>query len=79
MIYVDGSSCGNPGLAGAGAVIMDAVEDQFARPVRPVGSRTRNNIAEYIVLQLGLSGLLTRYDPHRLEVRTDSMTVIRDV
>ena len=79
VLYVDGSSRGNPGPAGAGAVIMDASENQLARLGRPVGSRTGNNIAEYIALQLGLSELLVRYEPRKLEVRIDSMTVIRDV
>lgn len=79
VLYVDGSSRGNPGPAGAGAVIMDAEEDQLARLGRPVGSRTGNNTAEYVALQLGLAELLTRYEPHGLEVRIDSMTVIRDV
>ncbi|RDZ62217.1 ribonuclease H [Haloferax sp. Atlit-12N] len=79
ILYVDGSSCGNPGPAGAGAVIMDSRETQLARLGRPVGSRTGNNTAEYVALQLGLSELLTRYEPHSVEVRIDSMTVIRDV
>ncbi|GAB3666040.1 ribonuclease HI family protein [Halopiger thermotolerans] len=79
VLYVDGSSRGNPGPAGAGAVIMDASEDQLARLGRPVGSRTGNNTAEYVALQLGLAELLARYEPRRLEVRIDSMTVIRDV
>jgi ribonuclease HI len=79
VLYVDGSSRGNPGPAGAGAVIMDAEETELARLGRPVGSRTGNNTAEYVALQLGLSELLSRYDPRRLEVRIDSMTVIRDV
>ncbi len=79
VLYVDGSSRGNPGPAGAGAVIMDAAEDQLARLGRPVGSRTGNNTAEYVALQLGLAELLARYEPRRLEVRIDSMTVIRDV
>jgi len=79
VLYVDGSSRGNPGPAGAGAVITDAGEDQLARLGRPVGSRTGNNTAEYVALQLGLSELLTRYEPRSLEVRIDSMTVIRDV
>ena len=79
VLYVDGSSRGNPGPAGAGAVIVDAAEDQLVRLGRPVGSRTGNNTAEYVALQLGLSELLARYDPRRLEVRIDSMTVIRDV
>ncbi|MBV0925894.1 ribonuclease HI family protein [Halomicroarcula limicola] len=79
VLYVDGSSRGNPGPAGAGAVIMDAEETQLARLSRPVGSRTGNNTAEYVALQLGLAELLTRYEPRRLEVRIDSMTVIGDV
>ncbi len=79
VLYVDGSSRGNPGPAGAGAVITDDSGDQLARLGRPVGSRTGNNTAEYVALQLGLSELLTRYEPRGLEVRIDSMTVIRDV
>ena len=79
VLYVDGSSRGNPGPAGAGAVIVDASGDQLARLGRPVGSRAGNNTAEYVALQLGLSELLARYEPRRLEVRIDSMTVIRDV
>ncbi|WP_435317451.1 ribonuclease HI family protein [Haloarchaeobius sp. TZWSO28] len=79
ILYVDGSSRGNPGPAGAGAVIMDASENELARLGRPVGSRSGNNTAEYVALQLGLSELLTRYEPRNLEVRIDSMTVIRDV
>ncbi|MDS0300578.1 ribonuclease HI family protein [Halogeometricum sp. S1BR25-6] len=79
VLYVDGSSRGNPGPAGAGAVIVDSQETQLARLGRPAGSRTGNNVAEYVALQLGLSELLTRYEPRSLEVRIDSMTVIRDV
>ena len=80
VLYVDGSSRGNPGPAGAGAVVLDAEEEEeLARLGRPVGSRTGNNTAEYAALQLGLSELVARYEPHRLEVRIDSMTVIRDV
>ncbi|MCU4926263.1 ribonuclease HI family protein [Halobacteria archaeon AArc-dxtr1] len=79
VLYVDGSSRGNPGPAGAGAVIVDATGDELARLGRPVGSRTGNNTAEYVALQLGLAELVARYEPRRLEVRIDSMTVIRDV
>jgi ribonuclease HI len=79
VLYVDGSSRGNPGPAGAGAVVMDAAENELARLGRPVGSRTGNNTAEYVALHLGLAELLARYDPRELEVRIDSMTVIRDV
>jgi len=79
VLCVDGSSRGNPGPAGAGAVILDAEGTQLARLGRPVGSRTDNNAAEYVALRLGLSELLARYEPRELEVRIDSMTVVRDV
>jgi len=79
VLYVDGSSRGNPGPAGAGAVILDASGEELARLGRPVGSRTGNNTAEYVALHLGLSELIARYEPRKLEVRIDSMTVIRDI
>jgi len=53
VLYVDGSSRGNPGPAGAGAVIMDADEEPLARLGRPVGARTGNNTAEYVALWPG--------------------------
>lgn len=79
ILYVDGSSRGNPGPAGAGAVVVGTEGNQVARLGRPVGSRTGNNTAEYVALQLGLSELLARYEPRSLEVRIDSMTVVSDV
>jgi ribonuclease HI len=79
VLYVDGSSRGNPGPAGSGAVVVDTAETQLARLGRPMGSHTGNNTAEYGALHLGLSELLARYEPRTLEVRIDSMTVIRDV
>jgi ribonuclease HI len=79
VLYVDGSSRGNPGPAGAGAVILDADEEPLARLGRPAGSHAGNNVAEYVALHLGLSELSRRYDPQTLEVRIDSMTVIRDL
>lgn len=79
VLYVDGSARHNPGPAGAGAVILDAAGDELVRLGRPVGSRADNNTAEYVALQLGLAELLHRYDPAEVEIRIDSMTVIRSV
>lgn len=79
VLYVDGSSRGNPGPAGAGAVVQDVEGGVVAHLGRPVGSRTDNNTAEYAALTLGLEGLLARCEPASLEVRIDSMTVIGDV
>ena len=74
VLYVDGSSRGNPGPAGAGAVVQIDGETRAALG-RPVGARADNNVAEFAALQLGLRAV-GAYDPATLEVRIDSMTVI---
>ncbi|WP_346775260.1 ribonuclease HI family protein [Halomicrobium mukohataei] len=79
ILYVDGSSRGNPGPAGAGAVVQDEAGESLLRLARPVGSRTDNNTAEYAALVLGLARLLAQFEPARIEVRIDSRTVIRSV
>jgi ribonuclease HI len=57
---------------------VDAEGDRLLRLGRPVGPRTGNNTAEYVTRQFGLSELVARQEPRRLETRTDSMTVVRD-
>ena len=79
ILYTDGSSRGNPGPAGAGAVVETPDETVLCRVGRPVGSRTGNNTAEYAALHLGLACVLTRYGVSPLEIRIDSMTVIGDI
>lgn len=80
VCYVDGSSRGNPGPAGAGAVLQ-ADGTPVARLGRPVGSHADNNTAEYAALLLGLDAVVTRFDrvPAAVEVRIDSMTVVEDI
>ena len=79
VLYTDGASRGNPGPAGAGAVIVGPDGAERARLGRPVGSNAGNNRAEYAALLLGLDGLARRFDPAAVEIRIDSMTVVRDV
>lgn len=77
VIYVDGSSRGNPGPAGAGAVVQ--IDNTAVMKLgRPVGSHTDNNLAEYAALQLGLNAVHSQCSPSTVEVRIDSMTVIND-
>jgi ribonuclease HI len=78
VLYVDGSSRGNPGPAGAGAVVQVA-DEAVAKLGCPVGSRTGNNVAEYAALHLGLGALVERCGPESVEIRIDSMTVIDDI
>ncbi|TKX70771.1 RNase H family protein [Halorubrum sp. SP9] len=77
VLYVDGSSRGNRGPAGAGAVLRTDGESAV-RLGRPVG-RAGNNTAEYAALHLGLEALAARCDPAAVEVRIDSRTVTDDV
>ncbi|GAA0541950.1 ribonuclease HI family protein [Halorubrum ejinorense] len=78
VLYVDGSSRGNPGPAGAGAV-LEVADGPTVRLGRPVGARSENNTAEYAALHLGLEALAARCEPATVEVRIDSRTVIDDV
>ncbi|MBE9531251.1 MAG: ribonuclease HI family protein [Proteobacteria bacterium] len=53
VIFVDGASRGNPGLAGAGAIIKDSDGAVIGELRRFLGMAT-NNIAEYEALILAL-------------------------
>ena len=91
VLYVDGSSRGNPGPAGAGAVLVDGADTPpgevridpdigtLVELGRPVGSNAGNNTAEYAALHLGLDAVSRWYPDTPLEVRIDSMTVVRSV
>lgn len=72
----DGASKGNPGLAGAGAVIYKNGEEIWSSR-KFVGYKT-NNQAEYLALILGLEGALT-LGIKSLSVLGDSLLVINQV
>jgi len=77
-MFFDGCSKGNPGRAGAGAVIYDASGNEvFAESVF-AGHSTTNNEAEYTGLILGLNAALKR-GITELQVRGDSQLVIRQM
>lgn len=75
--YFDGASRGNPGPAGAGAVLFDASGQEIWSAARPLGNRT-NNEAEYEALILLLAEAACR-DLKSLVVRGDSQLVIRQM
>ena len=78
-LYFDGCSKGNPGRAGAGAVLYNHEGTEvFAESVF-VGHRATNNEAEYTGLILGLNEALKRGITTELLVRGDSMLVIRQM
>jgi ribonuclease HI len=77
FVYSDGAARGNPGPAGAGAVITDAAGRVLARLGRFLGHQT-NNVAEYQGLLLGLRHA-QELGAREVEVRADSELMIRQL
>jgi len=77
LLYCDGASRGNPGLAAIGFVLLDAHGEEVVARGEVIGNQT-NNVAEYRALVEGLQaaaglGIAT------LRVRMDSELVVRQV
>jgi ribonuclease HI len=76
-IFSDGAARGNPGPAGAGAVLLDQKGNVLARLGRFLGRQT-NNVAEYHGLLLGLRHA-QEMGAREVEVRADSQLMIRQL
>ena len=76
-VFSDGGARGNPGPAGAGAVILDEQGRVLARLGRFLGKQT-NNVAEYQGLLLGLRKA-HQLGAREVEVRADSQLLIRQL
>jgi ribonuclease HI len=59
-LYFDGAAKGNPGPAGAGAVIYSDTGAEIWSRAYYVGRRETNNVAEYTGLIIGLEELVSR-------------------
>lgn len=77
VVYCDGAARGNPGPAGAGAVLFDE-DGRVVATARAKLGETTNNVAEYHGLLLGLK-LAREQGVGRVEVRMDSELVVRQV
>ena len=82
ILYADGGSRGNPGPAGAGAL----VRDEEGTPVVTVSEflgTTTNNIAEYTAVLRALEGLRallgSASNSASVEARLDSQLVVRQM
>jgi ribonuclease HI len=82
VLRTDGAARGNPGPAGAGAVLEDGEGRVLRETAEYLGSRT-NNQAEYEALILGLQEALdeagARAAETRLDVVLDSELVVRQL
>ena len=77
VLYFDGCSKGNPGFAGAGAVIYEDGQEIYAKSVF-VGEHETNNVAEYTGLCIGLQAAI-QLGIRKIAVRGDSQLVIRQM
>lgn len=83
VLYADGGARGNPGPAGAGAVVFDSIGKRVVEVADFLGVAT-NNVAEYEAVLRGLKKLLTEFpDGHfksaEIEIRMDSKLVIEQL
>ena len=76
-LHSDGGSRGNPGPAGAGAVLYDEQGNEVAALSRYLGSAT-NNEAEYQARLMGLAEA-KRLGAERLTVKMDSELIVRQL
>jgi probable phosphoglycerate mutase len=78
IVEADGGSRGNPGPAGYGAVVRDALTgDVLAERAAAIGVAS-NNVAEYGGLIAGLRAAL-ELDPSEVEVRMDSKLIVEQM
>lgn len=82
-LYADGGARGNPGPAGAGAVVFDSVGKRVLEVSDYLGNAT-NNVAEYEAVLRGLVKLKDMYPEGHfghmpVEIRMDSKLVIEQL
>jgi probable phosphoglycerate mutase len=79
IIQADGGSRGNPGTAGYGAVVLDAVTGEVLAEVSEAIGHATNNVAEYSGLVAGLRAAGTLAPGAAAEVRMDSKLVVEQM
>jgi len=77
-IFSDGGARGNPGPAGAGAVLIDPKTGQPIAEVNKYLGHTTNNQAEYQALILALEEV-KKYSPKSLVCYLDSELIVRQL
>lgn len=77
LIYTDGAARGNPGPAGAGAILCDSDGIVLAEIAEPLG-RATNNVAEWTAVLLALEEA-GRLGATHVDLRMDSQLVARQI
>lgn len=79
IIEADGGSRGNPGISGAGAVVIDADSGRVLKEISEAVGIATNNVAEYTAVILGLEAALAIDPKAQIEVRMDSKLVVEQM
>ena len=77
LIHTDGAARGNPGPAGAGAILRDESGTVVAEIAEGLG-RATNNVAEWTAVLLALEEA-RRLGAERVDLRMDSQLVARQI
>jgi probable phosphoglycerate mutase len=79
IIEADGGSRGNPGLSGAGAVVIDAASGNILREISEAVGIATNNVAEYSALIFALESAFEIDPAAEIVVRMDSKLVVEQM
>jgi probable phosphoglycerate mutase len=79
IVEADGGSRGNPGPAGYGALVKDALTGEVLAEVAEAIGNATNNVAEYRGLIAGLRAAAAVDRSARVEVRMDSKLVVEQM
>jgi ribonuclease HI len=78
LIHTDGAARGNPGPAGAGAILRDAETGETVAAIAEGLGRATNNVAEWTAVRLALEEA-RRLGAVRVDLRMDSELVARQI
>ncbi len=78
LIHTDGAARGNPGPAGAGAILRDAADGSVVAEIASFLGRRTNNYAEWTAVELALEEALAHGAAH-VDLRLDSELVARQI
>ena len=79
IIEADGGSRGNPGISGAGAVVIDESSGQVIKEISEGVGIATNNVAEYTALVLALEAAFEISPSASVLVRMDSKLVVEQM
>jgi probable phosphoglycerate mutase len=78
LAYTDGAARGNPGPAGAGAILRDAADGTVLAEIAEGLGRATNNVAEWTAVRLALEKARELGASH-VDLRMDSELVARQI